>query len=834
MTAGSVSASLTSDSGAVDATTLHPPPVSKLSVEEHKRFLEAVANTNDWSTVDTVDAPFGTAGGSETWFMSGDRKVFAFSASQNVNGANLAVIEVFSYDPLSQVFTSRGTIYGPTNGNSSASIHIGWGMPLFASDDGSFISICGSDYDTADKDGVGVCGVYKYNGDAESPNKYEQQGELFYGNVAGEDLRGVICGDGSAILISYNASNQVKVFYWDGSGWKQRGNTITGRIGAAGWMWSDDGFTVAVKQSVAGIYRAVIYRFISGAWVQRGPYTVSDQVGVSKSVSHVALSGDGLTFAAGMKTTVKIFRWNGSDYVEVGALYGVSGTPRASFSNNGDVAAVTVQSSSCSVYVYKYDGTSFGLVSGFPYTGNDVGDKTVGYYNWVTSDGSMVASGGRLAQDKVHFFDLIPSDVPSLSPSDVPSLSPSDVPSLSPSDVPSLEISKPPAGVPEGFFYPDVEVFNNDCFTSITDSSGFDDPNVISVASVGDIMQSPPTDGTEDMDYRSVTVNVDVKQLDGSSVYSESPDETTGTLNFCVRADIGEVIVNKGTGTETSSLSSVNVDVKQLDGSSVYSKSPDETTGTLNFCVRADIGEVIVNKGDSTETSSLSFVKMVFTITLNMEQDFSNANFEVTIIEKEEETDEEELDVDYGLKGCLCDAATRDCVVDPNSDAFKVKSNSAFAICAYTDSENVVIKSIRSLSITKGDIGFTVVDDSGDATNALFTSLSNMGSNREVVVTRMLSIFYGDEDIDGTSKVQVAGKALLEFASGRMRQLVSFNEVDVRSLQEAEGAGESAFDFDVQLDSAEIDEAGTAAKMSGYAMNVVVMALGMSMVVLPW
>ena len=187
----------------------------------------------------------------------------------------------------------------------------------------------------------------------------------------------------------------------------------------------------------------------------------------------------------------------------------------------------------------------------------------------------------------------------------------------------------------------------------------------------------------------------------------------------------------------------------------------------------------------------------------------------------------------YTVEGCLCDAATRECV-DSNSDASKVKSNSAFAICAYTDSENVVIKSIRSLSITKGDIGFTVVDDSGAATNALFTSLSNMGTNREVVVTRMLSIFYGDEDIDGTSQVQVAGKALLEFASGRMRQLVSFNEVDVRSLQEAEGAGESAFDFDVQLDSAEIDEAGTAAKMSGYAMNVVVMALGMSMVVLPW
>jgi len=39
MTAGSASASLTPVSGAVD-DTLHPPPVSKLSVEEQKRFLQ--------------------------------------------------------------------------------------------------------------------------------------------------------------------------------------------------------------------------------------------------------------------------------------------------------------------------------------------------------------------------------------------------------------------------------------------------------------------------------------------------------------------------------------------------------------------------------------------------------------------------------------------------------------------------------------------------------------------------------------------------------------------------------------------------------------------------
>jgi len=346
----------------------------------------------------------------------------------------------------------------------------------------------------------------------------------------------------------------------------------------------------------------------------------------------------------------------------------------------------------------------------------------------------------------------------------------------------NLMISKPPI-IGSGFdtppdltqsFLPVVRVYHSDCSTPITRSNS-EGVSVIS-AGVGDLLPAPADGDNLDVDYRPVNVNVDVKQLKGATIYSENASGRTGVLEFCVRADIGEVAVTGG-------------------------------------------------------TSSIAFVKMVFSITLFMERSFSNSNFDVTIEESEKQGDEEELNVDYGLEGCLCDAATRDCV-EPNSDASKVKSNSAFAICAYTDSENVVIKSIRSLSITKGDIGYTVVDDSGDATNALFTSLSNMGSNREVVVTRMLSIFYGDAEV--TSQVKVAGKALLEFASGRMRQLVSFNEVDVRSLQEAEGAGESAFDFDVQLDSAEIDEAGTAAKMSGYAMNVVVMALGMSMVVMPW
>ena len=163
----------------------------------------------------------------------------------------------------------------------------------------------------------------------------------------------------------------------------------------------------------------------------------------------------------------------------------------------------------------------------------------------------------------------------------------------------NLEISKPPDGYSEDdSFTPTVRVFNKDCLTPIKDMFDNADLDVITV-NVGQVLEPLPQGGDENMDYRPVTVNVDVKQLDGSNVYSDQDGGKTGVLDFCVRADIGDVTVTDGSGTETSSL---------------------------------------------------SFVKIVFTITLNMEQDFSNADFEVTIEEKETQTDEQEKDVDYGCK----------------------------------------------------------------------------------------------------------------------------------------------------------------------------------------
>ena len=49
----------------------------------------------------------------------------------------------------------------------------------------------------------------------------------------------------------------------------------------------------------------------------------------------------------------------------------------------------------------------------------------------------------------------------------------------------------------------------------------------------------------------------------------------------------------------------------------------------------------------------------------------------------------------------------------------------------------------------------------------------------------MLSIFYGNDDVEGAeiTKVDVEGRALLEFATSRTRQLGSFDAVNNRSLR---------------------------------------------------
>ena len=284
---------------------------------------------SQWSNVETIEAPINTEHPSPVWLMSGDGRVFAYRALQDINGTDHGVVKVFGYDPSSQVFTSRGTIN--PGGNP--------GFPMSSSNDGSIISVCGRGYDSSEGLDVGVCGVYKYNEDENNPN-YEQQG-LFYGEAQNDKIRADISGDGAVLAVSYEVGRKVKVFYWDAGEWKPKGNVITG-VDAYGHRLSDDGSTLALRDS----WDAAIYKYNSVQWVREGTYVIYNEDEIRREVKNVEISGDGSTFIAGTEDTIKIFRLNDDNYGEIGELTGLSGYPRVSLSSNGDVASVTMENTS--------------------------------------------------------------------------------------------------------------------------------------------------------------------------------------------------------------------------------------------------------------------------------------------------------------------------------------------------------------------------------------------------------------------------------------------------------------------------------------------------------
>ena len=150
----------------------------------------------------------------------------------------------------------------------------------------------------------------------------------------------------------------------------------------------------------------------------------------------------------------------------------------------------------------------------------------------------------------------------------------------------TLKVSQPPSG--EAAIIPGLDVYELDCETPVLNAV---------VATLADISGTETIDGTV-FDLRPVDVDVDVTKL----------------------AELPATIFNYlGGGSQAS----------------------------LKFCVRADIGSIVV--GDTTST--ISFVKVKFDILLNMSEDFSDAAYTVTVEESSAVGGtEEQVQVDYGCR----------------------------------------------------------------------------------------------------------------------------------------------------------------------------------------
>lgn len=254
-----------------------------------------------------------------------------------------------------------------------------------------------------------------------------QMGETIAGTAPG-DLLGywiVMSSDGNTIAAGAAGNAAIaedagaaRVFEWNGSGWIQKGNDITGtdvddELGYSVDL-SNDGNILAVgatedtdDQSKNGY--AKVFEWDGSAWVQMGP-TMQGENPDDRFGTSVSLSGDGQILAVSSRNgpngydcgNVKVFEWSGSDWVQKGS--DING----SYENEGCGWALDINDGGDALAVgFPGDGfTTNGIARIYEFSSGDwqqigadlTGNAPNARFGWVISlnaAGDVVAIGAR-------------------------------------------------------------------------------------------------------------------------------------------------------------------------------------------------------------------------------------------------------------------------------------------------------------------------------------------------------------------------------------------------------------------------------------------------------
>ncbi|MFK7829614.1 MAG: putative Ig domain-containing protein, partial [Congregibacter sp.] len=353
------------------------------------------------------------------------------SANSEVRTAFVSVFDVYR-DSAKQIGVDiDGEAFGDESGYSVA-----------LSSDGQTVAI-----GAIRNNGAGVFSghvrIYRWNGSA-----WVQRGSDIDGET-GDDQSGwsvSLSSDGQTVAIGANVnsgagvfSGHVRIYRWNGSAWVQRGGDIDGEAAGdqSGYAvaLSSDGQTVAIGApfndgagSFSGHVR--IYRWNGSAWVQRGSdidgEAADDQSGISvalssdgETVAIGAIGNDGAAFVAGH---VRIYRWNGNAWVQRGididgeAADDFSGISVA-LSSDGQTVAIGARfndgagSFSGHVRIYRWNGSAW-VQQGSDIDGEAADDQS-GYAVALSSDGQTVAIGALFNDGKafgaghVRVFNLV-------------------------------------------------------------------------------------------------------------------------------------------------------------------------------------------------------------------------------------------------------------------------------------------------------------------------------------------------------------------------------------------------------------------------------------------
>lgn len=250
-----------------------------------------------------------------------------------------------------------------------------------------------------------------------SINAQTQKGQDIDGEATSEEAGRAICmPDANTIAVGapgYNTTGTsndgvVRVYYWDGNSWIQKGQDIYGLGGSfyGTTISMPDANTIGII-SPPGIAR--IYFWDGTNWIQKGEGiddTDNDfgaRIVSMPSPNTIAISDNYFYVNANFTGQVRIFDWNGSTWVQKGnSIDGEAEDDQSGYSismpDSITIAIGAIEndgngSNSGQVRIYSWDGNSW-IQKGDDIYGESVGDESG--YSVSMPDANTVAIGARL------------------------------------------------------------------------------------------------------------------------------------------------------------------------------------------------------------------------------------------------------------------------------------------------------------------------------------------------------------------------------------------------------------------------------------------------------
>ena len=176
-----------------------------------------------------------------------------------------------------------------------------------------------------------------------------------------------------------------------------------------------------------------------------------------------------------------------------------------------------------------------------------------------------------------------------------------------------------------------------------------------------------------------------------------------------------------------------------------------------------------------------------------------------------------------------CDAATKLKIDNPS-----VKSQNSFiTVCIESTFSDIVVGSIKELTLTESSSGLTFKAIDNSEPNSI-TEVSSTGTMKAAVSTRLVAAFFTDLG-DDQSTIDIAGIAVLEFDSGT-RRLVRIGNSDEKhqaidrvldGVEEDQLDGKFAFSVGISGKNDGTSDATTPTKSILAALSSAVMGLAL-------